>query len=304
MKIVSLLPSATEIICALGLRDQLVGVTHECDYPSSVQGLPVVTTTRIPKGLDSAAIDTMVREQLETSQTPYSLNSDVLRQLQPDLIVTQALCDVCAVSAEEVCAVAEQLSGNPEIVNLEPMSLADVLTTIRLVAEKANCFESGDKLVAQLQQRVDEVRQRTVAKVAAPVSTVVLEWLDPLFNAGHWTPELVQWAGGEDPLGSMHRPSTTLDWQQLLNARPEVLVIALCGFDLPRTMTDIALLKQRPGWNDLPCVRSGRVYAVDGNAYFSRSGPRLVDSLELVAHLLHPDIHPLPEYLTSAIAII
>ena len=302
MKIVSLLPSATEILCALGLRDQLVGVTHECDFPPSVKGLPVVTTTKIPKDLDSGAIDQMVRQQLEQSQSLYSLKQEVLQQLQPDLIVTQALCDVCAVAAEEVCAVAQQLPGNPQVVNLEPMSLGDVLDTIQLVADTVGCPQRGIELRRQLQGRVDKVRQRSQALVE-PTRVVMLEWLDPLFNAGHWTPELVQWAGGVDPLAALHQPSHTLEWQQLIDAQPEVLVIALCGFDLPRTLKDIPLLQQRPGWSELPCVSNGRVYAVDGNAYFSRSGPRLVDSLELVAHLLHPGVHSLPAHITPAVTV-
>ncbi|WP_461518344.1 cobalamin-binding protein [Porticoccus sp.] len=304
MKIVSLLPSATEIICGLGLRDSLVGVTHECDYPADVLGLPVVTTSRIPKGLNSAEIDAMVNSQLETDSALYSLNTDVLGQLAPDLIVTQALCDVCAVSADEVNAISCQLPGDVSVVNLEPACLNDVLDTVLLVGEAAGCRELAQQYHASLKQRVAAVAQRSSAIAAEHRPRVaILEWIDPLFDGGHWYPELIELAGGIPCFGDRHGPSRRRNWSELAASAPDVLVVSLCGFDLQRTALDIPLLTNQPDYGMLPATQTGRVYAVDGNCYFSRPGPRLVDSLEILANLLHPNVHPLPEGLPEALTL-
>jgi len=293
IRVVSLLPSATEIVCALGLQEYLVGVSHECDYPAGVTGLPVVTSTAIPKGLDSKAIDTKVRELLQTDAALYHLNVDALLALKPTHIVTQAICDVCAVSAAEVEDVAARLPGKPQVVNLEPMSLQQVLDTFTLIGRATQRELEAVRVVQTLQARVDIVRQRSAAIADKDKPRVaVLEWIDPLFNAGHWTPELVAMAGGVDCLGSLNQPSVGLPDSAVHEAQPDVLFVALCGFDLSRTEQDLPLLARLPGWADLPCVRDGRVYYTDGNAYFSRAGPRLVESLEVLAHALHPDIHP------------
>ena len=293
MRIVSLLPSATEIICSIGLRQQLVGVSHECDFPASVAGLPAVTQTLIASDLASAEIDQQVRSRLRAERALYSLASEALVKLRPDLIVSQALCDVCAVAGAEVEAAVGALPKPAQVVNLEPASLADVFHTIALVGEAAGCPERARATVAKLRQRVDAVRRRTaaIAKSERP-RVAVLEWLHPLFNAGHWTPQLVEWAGGLDCLGNPFAPSTTISWRQLADSRADVVLIALCGFDAQRSLLDLALLQHDPNWRALPAVAAGRVYVADGNAYFSRSGPRLVDSLEILAHGLHPDIHP------------
>ena len=304
MKIVSLLPSATEIICTMGLREQLVGVTHECDYPPSVRGLPVVTRSLIPKGLGSREIDDMVRSQLSSEQALYSLRQDVLAQLQPDLIVSQALCDVCAVASEEVERVACELPGRPRVINLEPARLEEVFATITLVGDAAGQPALARRTVNALQKRVDAVCRRSASIAAAQRPRVaMLEWLDPLFNAGHWTPQLVAMAGGTDCLGNIFLPSTTTSLEQLQASQADVIFIALCGFSVERSLQDVELLNAQKHWQQLPAVRNGRVYLTDGNAYFSRSGPRLVDSLEILAHTLHPEVHPLPEYLEPAIAV-
>jgi iron complex transport system substrate-binding protein len=299
MRIVSLLPSATEIVCRLGLGENLVGVTHECDHPAFVVGLPKVTCTLIPHDATSRAIDELVRERLKTDRALYTLDLPTLERLAPDLIVTQALCDVCAVAEAEVRAAACSLPGRPRVVNLEPMSLDDVLDTLPLVARAAGVPARAGAVVSELRGRIDTVTVRS-EQVAERPRVVVLEWLDPPFSCGHWTPELVRRAGGAEMIGVAGRPSRTLDWNEVVAARPDVLFIACCGFSTERALVDLPGLRARPGWADIPAVQMGRVYVTDGNAYFSRSGPRLVDSLEMLAHALHPDAHPLPPGVPAA----
>lgn len=302
LRIVSLLPSATEIVSILGLQDNLVGVSHECDYPVGVQNLPKVTRSRIPHGISSNSIDAIVREQLTEEAALYSLNMPMMEKLRPDLIVTQALCDVCAVSAKEVDAAACALPGNPQVINLEPMSLDDVLNTINSLAEFAGVEKFGNSVLKNLSDRVSIVRERSERIPNCDRPTVgFLEWIDPLFNAGHWTPELIQYAGGKDSFGNINQPSETLAAKDLISADPSVLFIALCGFNCARTKVDLPLLKAIRGWEDLDCVKLKQLYYTDGNAYFSRPGPRLVDSLEIIAHCLHPSIHKLPDHLPPAI---
>jgi iron complex transport system substrate-binding protein len=288
-----LLPGATEILCELGLGGDLVGVTHECDFPAFVAHLPKVTRTLIPHDASSRVIDALVRERLQTQKALYSLDMPTLERLAPDLIVTQALCDVCAVAEAEVTAAACSLPGRPRVINLEPMSLQDVLNTMHMVGRAADVPDRAEAVVADLRRRIDAVVRRS-AQVARRPRVLLLEWLDPPFSCGHWSPELVQMAGGDEVLGIAGRPSRTLAWDEVLRARPEVIMIACCGFSLQRTMDDIPYLQSRPGWDDLPAVRADRVYVTDGNAYFSRPGPRLVDSLEMLAHALHPELHALP----------
>jgi iron complex transport system substrate-binding protein len=293
MRIVSLLPSATEIVCTLGLGDQLIGVTHECDYPLFVRKLPKVTRTLIPHDAASAQIDLLVRERLQYQKALYSLDMPTLENLRPELIVTQALCDVCAVAEDEVRAAACTLPGLPRVINLEPTSWAGVLQAIRQVGVAANCPEQAARAIAGLEKRVAAVANRSAGIKARP-RVLLLEWIDPPFNCGHWSPELVEMAGGDECLGRPRTPSRTLAWHEVLAAQPEVMVIACCGFDIARTRQDLPLLAARPGWADLPCVRNERVFVINGSDYFSRPGPRLVDSLEILANILHPDIHPLP----------
>ncbi|WP_165222798.1 cobalamin-binding protein [Aquisphaera insulae] len=293
MRIVSLLPSATEIVCELGLADQLVGVTHECDYPPFVRRLPRVTRTLIPEIASSRDIDGLVRERLKTERALYSLDLPTLERLEPKLIVTQALCDVCAVAESEVTAAACRLPGRPKVINLEPTRLADVFECLNLVGEAAGAPELGRVAVARLQERVEAVAGRSRAATSRP-RVVLLEWIDPPFCCGHWSPELVRLAGGVELIGREGERSRTISWSDVLRADPEVMVIACCGFDAERTRQDLPILAGYREFGSLACVRAGRVHVVDGNAYFSRPGPRLVDSLEILAHVLHPDIHPPP----------
>lgn len=303
MRIVSLLPSATEMICALGLEDRLVGVTHECDFPAFVRGLPKVTRTLIPAEAASADIDRLVRERLRTNRALYTLDLPTLEGLRPDLIVTQALCDVCAVAEDEVRAAACMLPGSPQVINLEPQSLAQVFAAIRQVAKAANVDREADEVVARLTARVEAVRARTVRLQRQP-RVALLEWLDPPFSCGHWSPELVRLAGGVEGFGREGQPSRTLQWAEVMAWRPEVVFIACCGFSVERTMDDVPSVQSIPGWRDLPAVRSGQVYVTEGSQYFSRPGPRLVDSLEILAHALHAEAHPLPAGLPSPVRVV
>ncbi len=299
MRIVSLLPSATEIICGLGLRDQLVGVTHECDYPAGVSDLPKVTQTLIPHDATSGQIDSLVRERLQHQNALYSLDMPVLESLRPDLIVTQALCDVCAVAEDEVQAAATALPDNPRVINLEPTCLADVFACIRQVGRAAGIEGRAESYIDQLQRRVAAVAERTESIERRP-SVLLLEWIDPPFCAGHWSPELVALAGGREAIGVAGQRSVTTAWSEIVAADPEVMLIACCGFSVERTLQDLPILQAYPDWERLACVKSDRVFVVDGSAYFSRPGPRLVDSLEILANALHDPIHPLPDGLPAA----
>ena len=291
MRIVSLLPSATEIVCALGLDDQLVGVSHECDYPPSVQRLPKVTKTLIPTDAVSAEIDRLVREQLKTTNALYQLDLPLLKELRPDVIVTQSLCDVCAVSPNDVQTALAQLPAAPCVVNLEPQSLDGLFKAIRRVAAAVGV--SADHTIRQLEGRVEAVAMRS-AGVSERPRVPFLEWIDPPFSGGHWNPELVRLAGGIEGLGKEGRPSRRLRWEEIFEWQPEALVIACCGFTVERARQDLAGLRSIAGWDTLPAVRTHRVYVADGSQYFNRPGPRLVESLELLAHALHPERHPFP----------
>ena len=302
-RIVSLLPSATEIVCALGLERQLVGVTHECDFPASVLGLPKVTRTLIPTNATSAEIDALVRDRLGAQSALYTLDMDALERLRPDLIVTQALCDVCAVAEEEVRNAACLLPSGPRVVNLEPETLDDVLACIRQVAVAVGDAARADAVIARLQGRVDAVVRRGAAARGRP-RVALLEWLDPPFSTGHWNPELVRLAGGEDGLGRAGEKSVTLQWAQVVAWQPEVIVISCCGFTAERALQETDVLRAVDGWEDLPAVRAGRVFVTDGASYFSRPGPRLVDSLELLAHVIHPDVHPLPPWVQAPVPLL
>ena len=288
-RIVTLLPSATEIVCELGLRDKIVGVTHECDYPPGIDQLPHVTSSIIDHNAPSQEIDSIVRDHLASNKALYTLNEHLLMKLAPDLIVTQALCEVCAVSEDEVLSVIGRLPGSPGLVNLEPMTLNEVFDTISLVGRVAGCEAAALTYRQSLESRVHKVRSMTDKIEPRNKPTVgFLEWIDPLFNAGHWTPEIIEYAGGIDSFGNKHQPSQTISDDALVKADPDVLIVALCGFDAERATSDLKSLKARIDFGSLTAAKKGQVYVLDGNAYFSRPGPRLVDSLEILAKLLHP----------------
>jgi len=290
MKIVSLLPSATEIVYALGLGDELAAVTHECDYPPEASRKPVITRSILPSGLGSGEIDEAVRGQLDQSHSLYAIDRALLAGIGPDLILTQQLCDVCAVSYNDVLEAVRSLpSPGPRVLNLEPNSVEDVLDTIRLVGLATGREAEADRVLVGLRGRVEEIRERAGRAGTRP-RTVLLEWIEPLFGGGHWDPELVEIAGGVDAIGQRHEPSTQVSWESIRDFAPEVLVVAQCGFSVDRSAQDMPTLEALPGYADLPAVRAGRVYVVNGSDYFSRPGPRLVDSLEMLASLLHPHL--------------
>ena len=286
-RIVTLLPSATEIVCSIDLFDRLVGVTHECDYPPQVRGLPPVTASLIPTGASSREIDARVRDQLRTSAALYTLDNELLQRLRPDLIVTQALCDVCAVAESEVTQAARRIDPQPEVINLEPSSLAEVFETIGKLGEVCGVPADAKRCVSSLEARVKAVRERasSIRDDRRP-RVALLEWIDPPFNAGHWNPELIELAGGTDCLGNVHEPSRTISFADIEAADPDILIVALCGFDADRARQDLHILFANLNREALSCFVNGQVHVLDGNALFSRPGPRLVDSLEVLARII------------------
>jgi len=292
MRIVSLLPAATEIADALGLMDQVVGVSHECDFPEQASQRPRVTRCAIHDAkLASREVDERVRRALRDNGSIYTIDESLLQTLQPDVILTQKLCDVCAVGYGTVAKLAQTLPGAPQVVNLEPTSLADIFNDIRCVADACNAHERAETLIRGLSERVQNVRERVVTIPDRP-RCFLMEWVDPPFCSGHWGPELVEIAGGYDSLGQKHQPSAQIEWQQVLDARPEIIVLALCGYDIGRARRDYELLRRFPGFNSIPAVDSGQVYVVNASSYFARPGPRIVDSLEILAGILHPGEFP------------
>jgi iron complex transport system substrate-binding protein len=287
-RIVSLLPAATEIAAALGLMEQVVGVSHECDFPGEANRRPRVTHCPVHNaGLTSCEVDEWVRRALREKGTIYSIDEPLLRELRPDVILSQKLCDVCAVDYGTVARLAETLPGPPKVVNLEPSSVSDIFDDIRRVAQVSGVDECAETVIAKLSDRIDAVRDR-VRQVTYGPRCFLMEWVDPPFCSGHWGPELVELAGGCDPLGRNHQPSVQIEWQQVIDSRPEIIVLALCGYDVKRARSDYELLRRFPGFNSLPAARSAGIYIVDASAYFARPGPRIVDSLEILAGIFHP----------------
>jgi iron complex transport system substrate-binding protein len=296
-RIVSLLPAATEIAAALGLMEQIIGVSHECDFPDEANERPRVTHCPVHNaGLPSREVDEWVRRALRDNGTIYTIDEPLLRTLLPDVILTQKLCDVCAVGYGTVAKLAETLPDSPQVVNLEPSTLSDIFDDIRCVAEVCDAHERAEEVIAQLSVRIEAVRHRANRIVHRP-RCFLMEWVDPPFCSGHWGPELVEIAGGYDALGRKHQPSVQIEWQEVLDARPEIIVLALCGYDIDRARHDYQLLRRFPGFDSLPAAQAGEVYVVDASAYFARPGPRIVDSLEILAGILHPA--EFPEFISS-----
>jgi iron complex transport system substrate-binding protein len=292
VRIVSLLPAATEIAAALGLMDQVVGVSHECDFPKEANLRPRITHCPVHNvGLASAEVDQWVRQALRNNGTIYTIDEQLLRELHPDVILTQKLCDVCAVGYGTVARLAQTLPGSPRVVNLEPASLADIFDDIRRVGEACGVSERTHGVIATLSERVEAVRRRA-DHVSDRPHCFLMEWVDPPFCSGHWGPELVEIAGGHDLLGRRQQPSAQVEWREVVHARPEIMVLALCGYDINRARRDYELLRSRPDFDSLPAARGGEIYLVDASAYFARPGPRIVDSLEILAGILHPREFP------------
>lgn len=290
VRTVSMLPAATEIVGALGLMDDLVAVSHECDYPDEANHRPRITHCEIyGKGLSSAAIDQWVSERLRSGNSLYTLDEPKLRELAPELILTQRLCDVCAPAYGSVAALAAALPSRPRVLNLEPRSLRDILRCVTDVAAAMGHADRANEVRVGLERRIAAVVGR-VEGLRRP-TTFVMEWADPIFNAGHWTPELVRHAGGTPVLSPEDEDSVRVPWDDLRAADPEVFVIACCGHTIERTKKDLPILEALPGWQRLRAVRERRVYLADGSAYFSRPGPRIVDTLEILAEMLHPENH-------------
>ena len=285
MRIVSLVPSATEILFALGLGDDVVAVTHECDYPPAAQERPTVTRDALPSDLTAGQIDAAVRARTDQGEAIYELDVEALHELAPDLIVTQALCAVCAVSFEDVRAIAEELDSQPQVISLDPRTLGEVLDDVRTLAEATDRRDAGVALIQDAAARIDRVRlavrDRRRPRVAA------LEWLDPVYVAGHWTPQLIEYAGGLDVLGMAGEHSERRSWDEVAAAEPDVVVVMPCGYDAERAHTEALSYGEK-----LAALGAGQVVAVDAAAHFSRPGPRLIDGLELLAYVLQPDSIP------------
>lgn len=291
MRIASLLPSATEIVCALGMEPDLVAVTHECDYPDAVRAKPVLTKSVLSATSSSGDVDRHIRQLVHEGSSIYTLDAGLLEALHPDLILTQELCEVCAVSYPIVERAARRLGSSPQLVSLEPESLDDVFQNIAYVGGLVGREEAARQVCDALRRRVALIEERVAGRPRRKV--VCLEWVDPLYNCGHWTPELVAFAGGEDLLGVARQPAHPIEWQQVIDAQPEVVVVMACGFSLDRSLREVEAARGR-----FDALRA-QTWVVDGNAYFSRPGPRLVDSVEIMAGILHPDAVEAPPSATA-----
>lgn len=290
MRVVSLLPSATEMVYFAGAADSLVGVTHECDHPPGIEDLPKVTSSRIDPSLSGAEIDAEVNRLVTDDESLYALDAALLEGLAPDLVITQGLCDVCAVSTGLVEEAVSGLRNRPELLVLNPTSLQDVLEDFVKVGDALGRGERMKRDVAALRERLDEIEDKAAGLQRPGVGCI--EWLDPPFSAGHWVPEMVRLAGGRDLFAGPGERSARLDWPSVFEAAPEVLVLMPCGFDAARAAEEAEELMNLPGWRDLPAVKNGRVWVVDANSFFSRPAPRLVEGVEILAHILHPETFP------------
>jgi iron complex transport system substrate-binding protein len=287
MRIVSLVPSATEMLFALGLGPDLIAVTHECDYPPAARELPRVTRDVLPPGLSSAEIDAAVKDRTLAGESIYELDTEALHDLRPDLIVTQALCSVCAVSYNDVRNLAEEIDSHPQVVSLDPHTVGEVLGDARTLAQATNCKDAAVELVREASARIDRIR--LAVRGARRVRVAALEWLDPPFAAGHWTPQLIEYAGGDDVLGFAGEPSQERTWAEIQASEPDIVIVMPCGYD-----AEIAYREAEMHRDELAALGTGEVVAVNAAAYFSRPGPRVVDGLELLAHILHPELVPQP----------
>lgn len=289
-RIVSLIASATEIVCALGFESQLVGRSHECDYPPSVKSLPQLTSPKFKVEGSSLEIDQRVKSIVEEALSVYRVDPILLEDLKPTHIITQSQCEVCAVSLKDVeAAVCQLTSSQPVIVSLEPNSLADVWADIMRVGEALNDSDRAEQLIDELQGRMDDIVQRTHWVDSNPTVAYV-EWIDPLMAGGNWMPELISMAGGLNLFGEAGKHSPWMTWEELVAKDPDIIFVSPCGFDIARTLEEMHILKNKPEWDSLKSVRAGRVFVADGNQYFNRPGPRLAESLEILAEVIHPNL--------------
>ena len=287
MRIATLLPSATEICCALGLAGEIVAVTHECDYPPEIRGRLVVVHPLVDSRAPSGEIDAQVEAAVAGGESLYRIDADALAAAHPELVITQDLCHVCALPSMDVDALADRLPGSPRILRLHPHTLADILAEIGEVGAATHRETEARRIIAGLRERITRVE--TAVRGRAQVPVFCMEWLDPPFCGGHWMPEIAGLAGGREVLGRQGRPSVRVGWAEIARARPEVIVLTVCGFGMPRTLEEVSRIERAPEWSGLEAVRAGRVYATDAGSFFSRSGPRIVDGLEILAAILHPE---------------
>ncbi|MBK0381519.1 cobalamin-binding protein [Pedobacter sp. SD-b] len=287
-RIISLLPAATEIVCALGLQESLVGRSHECDYPIEIANLPICSDAKFLSGNDSAKIDAQVKEVLTDALSIYKIDKELIKSLNPNVIITQNQCEVCAVSEKDVQdALSELTDANVDLISLEPNTLSDILREIKETAVKLGVEKEGNQLIEDLEERIDIVKHKLKYFPEKP-KVAIIEWLSPIMVAGNWIPELVNIAGGKSVLAENGKHSPYIEWQQLYDENPEVIIVAPCGFSINRTLQEIDLLINLPGWRDLAAIKNNRVYIADGNAYFNRSGPRIVDTIEMLAEMITP----------------
>lgn len=290
MKIISLLPSATEIICALGLESQLVGRSHECDFPASINYLPVCTEANFPDGLRSNDIDIQLKKILADALSVYTVKRAIIKELAPDVLITQAQCEVCAVSLLEVEeALDDYLDKQAHIISLQPNKLEDIFKDIETVATAFAVTDAGKHLIEDLQERTDIIRHKLKYVESRP-TVACIEWLEPLMVSGNWIPEMVELAGGKNLLAEQGKHSPYIKWDDILLADPEIIVVMPCGFSIERTMREIDLLLNLPQFADTRAAKNNRLYIADGNQYFNRPGPRIVDSIEILAEIIHPKL--------------
>lgn len=289
MRIVSLIPSGTEIVCALGFENQLVGRSHECDYPERIRRLPICSEPRFDINGTSIEIDQRVQATVREALSVYRVNTEKLKELKPDVIVTQDHCDVCAVSLKDVeQAVCDWLGSKPKIIALKSNSLTDVWEGIHSAAQILGCSQKGDELVKQCQSRIQKLSEQA-RKLSSHPLVACIEWMDPLMVAGNWMPEFIESLGGKNLLARAGEHSPKVNWEDVRKKDPDVILIMPCGWDMNHSLQEVSVLTEKPGWDNLKAVREQKVYVADGNQYFNRPGPRLVDSLEILAEVMYPD---------------
>lgn len=288
--IISLLPNATEIVCKLGMGNHLAGRSHECDFPESVCSLPALTEAKVKPEGTSREIDDRITELLQNGLSVYKVNAELLEKLKPDIVITQTQCEVCAASESEVKEALSQLKDSkPELVSLEPTNLNGIFNDILTISMALDVHEEGTKLVNKLKDRMHKIRDVT-QKLPLQSKVALIEWMDPIMTAGNWMPELTHMAGGRTIASKDGQPSHFIDWEELVDEDPDVIVLMPCGFDMQHTENELPTLMERPGWKDLKAVRNKRVFITDGHQYFNRPGPRIVESLQILAEILHPEV--------------
>jgi iron complex transport system substrate-binding protein len=289
MRICSLLPSATEVLFALGLGDSVAGVTHECDFPPEAAAKPALISPRVDPNAKSDDLDRSVRDLMARGESLYAVRDDLLREIEPDLIITQDLCHVCAASPDDLASALAKMPKQPRILTLQPHALADVWNDIRRIGEATGKSSEAEEFAARQENKVAAIRAKVSAAPSRP-RVACIEWLDPIYVGGHWVPEMVEAAGGVDILGRVGQPSFTVTSDQVIAAKPDVIIVMPCGFSVNHTEEELRRTPLPPEWNQLAAVRNKRVHIVDANSYFSRSGPRLAEGVAILANFLHPDL--------------